>query len=134
MDDEIDPYTREARSTFTVRFDKEKFLKDDPQNFRHVELDLTLYNSTFPVLPQINKIKKSLIVISDVHTSLEKNRIVPLSNILFGYLQLLEGEGEMGFAQFKSSNIGKGVFDSKDIPLNILREVYRNLEGKEPNF
>src|SRR5258706_4378880 len=71
MDNEIDPYTREARSTFTVSFDKERFLKDDPQNFRNVELDFTLYNNTFPVLPQINKIKKSLIVISDALTSLE---------------------------------------------------------------
>lgn len=134
MDNNVDRYTREVTSVFTVNFDKDQLLSDDPGNFRHLKHDFALYNRLFPVLPQVTKIRESLALISNAITNTEKTRMIEMSNKLLKYYKFLEGDGELGFAHLKSFGGGKGLFDSKEIPINILREIYRDIEGKEPPY
>ena len=109
-------------------------MSDSRKNLKHIELDLSRFNDSFPVLPQMVKIGKSLDVIINRFTKLQEKRIVNYSNILLKHLGSSEGEGQLGFAQFKSGTKDKGFFNSKEIPMNILRQIYRDIEGNEPTF
>jgi len=131
LDNEVDTYTRQTKNYFTVSFDKDRFMSDAPENFRHVALDFKLYNRLFPVLPQMNKISKSIDIVGNAINEIEKERIIEMSNRMLKHYRFREGEGDIGLAKLKPVSKGVNEFDSKEIPINILREIYRDIEGKE---
>lgn len=133
LETERDQYFRVFKNSFQASFDKTKFL-EEPKTFKHLLVDFNLYGRSFPVLPQMNRIRKCLSTLNEAFLKTEKDDLVICINKLLYYFQFKEMDGALGFAKFSRTNRSTGVFDSIEIPVPILRQAYRDIEEKEPEF